>query len=204
MTGRKAERSSWSRQVYSRLVTVFTMAGTLALAACSSGEHAARAPVPAPGAREMAPKAAAVVERLEVPPPPITEGLFPCSGCHSSLPVNRTRRALTEMHADLVLDHDEQHRWCLDCHDAEDRDVLHLAGGERVPFEESYRLCGQCHGEKLRDWTAGVHGRRTGQWNGHKAYLLCAHCHEPHRPRFRPIRPEPAPRRPVAPGWPSG
>ena len=67
------------------------------------------------------------------------------------------------MHDDIVLQHDEEHRWCLDCHDAADRDLLHLASGERVPFEESYRLCGQCHGEKLRDWRAGVHGRRTGE-----------------------------------------
>ena len=84
------------------------------------------------------------------------------------------------MHDDIVLRHDEEHRWCLDCHDATNRDWLHLASGERVPFEESYRLCGQCHGEKLRDWRAGVHGRRTGEWNGHKRYLLCAHCHNPH------------------------
>ena len=70
------------------------------------------------------------------------------------------------MHTDIVLKHDETHRWCLDCHDATNRDVLHLASGERVPFEESYRLCGQCHGEKYRDWRAGVHGRRTGNWNG--------------------------------------
>ena len=53
------------------------------------------------------------------------------------------------MHTDIVLKHDEEHRWCLDCHDADDRDLLHLASGERVPFDESYRLCGQCHGEKL-------------------------------------------------------
>ena len=98
------------------------------------------------------------------------------------------------------LRHDEQHRWCLDCHDAADRDWLHLASGERVPFERSYLLCGQCHGEKLRDWRAGVHGRRTGLWNGQKSYLLCAHCHNPHQPRFRPIAPKPAPRRPERPG----
>ena len=65
-----------------------------------------------------------------------------------------------------------------------------------MPFEESYRLCGQCHGEKFRDWRAGVHGRRTGYWNGHKQYLLCAHCHNPHQPRFKPLAPKPAPRRP--------
>ena len=136
------------------------------------------------------------VERPEVPPPPFSEGIFPCSACHADMPVNRTRRALSDMHTDIVLRHDEEHRWCLDCHSAEDRDVLHLASGEPVPFEESYRLCGQCHGEKLRDWRAGVHGRRTGEWNGHKQYLLCAHCHNPHQPRFAPVAPKPAPRRP--------
>lgn len=135
---------------------------------------------------------------LEVPPPPFTDGIFPCSGCHADLAVNRTRRALSDMHDDIVLRHDEEHRWCLDCHDAENRDWLHLASGERVPFEESYRLCGQCHGEKLRDWRAGVHGRRTGNWNGHKRYLLCAHCHNPHEPRFKSLAPLPAPVKPAA------
>jgi hypothetical protein len=132
-------------------------------------------------------------DKLEVPPPPFSDGIFPCSNCHGSLPVNRNRRKLTDMHTDIELKHDEEHRWCLDCHDAENRDVLHLASGERVPFEESYRVCGQCHGEKLRDWRAGVHGRRTGYWDGPKKYLLCAHCHNPHRPHFAPIPPKPAP-----------
>lgn len=136
--------------------------------------------------------------RLEVPPPPFTEGLFPCSACHSALPVNRTRRELS-MHTDVVLKHDEAHRWCLDCHDAANRDRLHLADGEPVSFEESYLVCGQCHGEKLRDWRAGVHGRRTGEWNGSKKYLLCAHCHNPHQPRFHALAPKPAPLRPARP-----
>ena len=102
-------------------------------------------------------------EKVEVPPPPFSDGIFPCSACHNAdMPANRTRRELTEMHTDIVLKHDEEHRWCLDCHDADNRDFLHLASGERVPFDESYRLCGQCHGEKYRDWRAGVHGRRSG------------------------------------------
>jgi hypothetical protein len=112
------------------------------------------------------------------------------------MPVNRTRRQLEAMHTDIVLKHDESHRWCLDCHDPANRDSLHLASGERVPFNESYRLCGQCHGEKYRDWRAGVHGRRTGNWNGAKGYLLCAHCHNPHQPRFHSLAPKPAPRPP--------
>lgn len=139
-------------------------------------------------------------ERIEVPPPPFSEGIFPCSGCHNKdMPPNRTRRQLS-MHDDIVLRHDEEHRWCLDCHDAENRDQLHLASGEPVPFNESYRLCGQCHGEKYRDWRAGVHGRRVGEWNGHKRYLLCAHCHNPHQPRFHALAPKPAPQRPTRPG----
>jgi len=136
-------------------------------------------------------------ERLETPPPPFSEGLFPCSNCHAAMTPNRTRRTLTEMHTDIVLKHDETHRWCLDCHDATNRDFLHLAGGERVAFTESYLLCGQCHGEKLRDWRAGVHGRRTGNWNGAKGYLLCAHCHNPHQPHFQALAPKPAPKKPV-------
>lgn len=139
--------------------------------------------------------------RVEVPPPPFSDGIFPCTGCHNTdMPPNRTRRALADMHTDIVLKHDEEHRWCLDCHDADNRDRLHLASGEPVPFEESYRLCGQCHGEKYRDWRAGVHGRRVGQWNGAKRYLLCVHCHSPHQPRFKPMAPQPAPARPARPG----
>jgi len=148
------------------------------------------------------PAAAPVQLRVEVPPPPFSEGVFPCSECHNGvdLPPNRTRRQLTDAHDDIVLKHDEDQRWCLDCHDADNRDRLHLASGELVPFEESYRVCGQCHGEKYRDWRAGAHGRRIGQWNGAKQYLLCVSCHSPHQPRFKPLAPEPAPQRPMRPG----
>jgi hypothetical protein len=42
-----------------------------------------------------------------------------------------------------------------------------------------------------------VHGKRSGYWNGRKSYLLCAHCHNPHQPRFKPLRPEPPPEAPA-------
>jgi hypothetical protein len=72
-------------------------------------------------------------------------------------------------------------------------DMLKLASGEPVPFAESYKLCGQCHGPTLRDWKAGAHGKRTGSWSGTKEYLLCVHCHDPHSPHFKPIAPMPPP-----------
>lgn len=134
---------------------------------------------------------------IQIPPPPFTEGIFPCSECHADMEVNLQRRELEDFHDDIIFKHDETNRWCFDCHDAHNRDMLHTASGELIDFTESYKLCGQCHGPKLRDWRAGIHGRRTGNWNGQKQYLLCAHCHDPHMPKFKKIKPEPPPERPA-------
>ncbi|WP_346862309.1 cytochrome c3 family protein [uncultured Draconibacterium sp.] len=132
---------------------------------------------------------------IAVEPPPLTDGIFPCNDCHSEIEPNPERRELVDMHDDItaLFNHDSENRWCLDCHDASNRDSLRLASGKLLDFKESYKLCGQCHGEKLRDWKVGVHGKRTGEWNGQKEYLLCVHCHNPHAPKFEAITPEPPP-----------
>jgi len=131
-----------------------------------------------------------------VPAPPFSEGIFPCMQCHEGIPPNPERRVLEGMHSDIVLHHDEEHRWCLDCHDQNDRNQLRLASGALLPFTESYRLCGQCHGTQFRDWKSGIHGKRTGYWSGSKRYLLCVNCHNPHHPRFAALAPLPPPVRP--------
>ena len=134
---------------------------------------------------------------FRVPPPSLAyEDFFPCTDCHADMEVNRERRALEEMHDDIQLDHGPEDRWCFDCHNPDDRDSLRLANGTLIGFDESYRLCGQCHGTIFRDWREGIHGRREGYWNGAKSYLLCAHCHNPHAPRFQAIEPLPPPVRP--------
>lgn len=137
---------------------------------------------------------------FETPPPLFQEeDIFPCTECHDEdWETNPERRELTMMHEDIVLEHDAANRWCLDCHDTDNRDMLRLANGTLVPFDKSYRLCGQCHGDKFRDWRAGEHGRRTGHWNGEKKYRLCVTCHQAHAPSFKPLEPMPAPRRPEA------
>lgn len=183
------------------------------IAAAALGASTAWASAPA------AAKHAPPVERKEevlvqARPPPFSEGIFPCMGCHKDQK-DRTRRELGfHDEQQSIFDHDAEHRWCLDCHDYENRDVLRLASGETVPFTESYRLCGQCHGDKFRDWRLGVHGKRVGMWDGAKTYLLCVSCHNPHSPAFKgvkeivvdgkptvaptleKIKPEPRPRRP--------
>ena len=179
-----------------RTFAALLLGSTALLAVSCDPGHGELDFVPSIGATEVPPASAL---GIHVPPPPLSDGVFPCSDCHDPdmLPSNPTRRVLRMAHQEIVLEHDQEHRWCLDCHDSEDRDQLHLASGELVPFEESYRLCGQCHGDKYRDWRAGVHGRRTGFWNGEKQYLLCVSCHNSHSPRFQPLEPEPPPRRPV-------
>ncbi len=127
---------------------------------------------------------------------PLGDDYWPCSGCHDgSEPVNRERRTLEDDHDDLKLAHGDL--WCLQCHDADQRDRLRLADGAGVEFTESWRLCTQCHGTKLRDWQTGVHGKRTGHWNGPKEYWTCVECHDPHSPVFKPLAPKPPPQHPT-------
>jgi len=135
------------------------------------------------------------INQIAVSPPPFSDGIFPCTECHKDLTPNPNRRQLVDMHDDIdaMFNHDKENRWCLDCHDINSRDSLKLASGKKLDFKESYKLCGQCHGDKYRDWKVGVHGKRTGEWNGKKLYYLCVNCHNPHSPHFKPLKPLPPP-----------
>jgi len=144
---------------------------------------AQKAPGPRPG-------------EIQAEPPPFSEGIFPCTQCHEGAGDPKRRELGAHEDVQAMFNHDSENRWCLDCHDNQNRDVLRLASGAHVPFTESYRLCGQCHGDKYRDWRAGVHGKRVGQWDGERTYFLCVNCHNPHSPRFKAIKPEPRPQRP--------
>lgn len=131
--------------------------------------------------------------KLFIPHTPSSKN-FPCSKCHRHMAANPQRRALELSHTNIVLKHAEKNRWCLDCHDG---DKLRLPNGELVDYDKSYILCGQCHGTILRDWKAGIHGKRTGAWNGARYYRVCVSCHDAHQPKFKAIEPEPAPIEPA-------
>jgi hypothetical protein len=130
------------------------------------------------------------------PRPPLSEEMSPCSKCHDNLAVNKNKRALEENHKNIFLEHMSQERWCLDCHSSQKIDMLTLANGELLDFNDSYKLCLQCHGAKKRDWEMGVHGRRTGEWNGIKIIRRCAQCHDAHQPQFEALEAFPPPQRP--------
>jgi len=128
--------------------------------------------------------------------PEMDDEYWPCSDCHDDEPTNFEVRELDEEHDEMNFAHGDT--WCLSCHDADDRDMLHRAGGAKVGFDESWKLCTQCHGHKLEAWRVGVHGKRTGHWWGPKEYRTCVSCHDPHNPPFKPLKPLPPPRRPEA------
>jgi hypothetical protein len=186
LNGRRQDDGA-TRSAGARVACALALAGILA--ACDHEIHVAAAPQEASGKR--------AAEVVLAAPPPMSEGQFPCSDCHDpELPARTKRRVLEKAHQDIVLAHGGERMWCWDCHDVKDRDQLRAAGGALVPYEEAHVLCGQCHGEEVRDWQAGAHGRSTGSFAGTRTALRCASCHDAHAPPFEPLRPEAAPVRP--------
>jgi len=121
---------------------------------------------------------------------------FPCSRCHDGRTPDRTERKLAEFHTQKILNHGTEKGWCYRCHTVDNIDHLHLPDGTLVGFNEAYELCGSCHGDKLRDWKAGIHGLNTGFWLGSRERRSCPACHDPHSPKFPLMTPEHAPQLP--------
>ncbi len=142
-------------------------------------------------------------QEFPVPLKPLSKTISPCRACHGpekDFPVNFKRREDLLAHTNIKLNHGGVRLWCLDCHSPDNRNfLLPLSDGKAIDFERSYLLCGKCHGTKYRDWKYGIHGKRTGSWNGVKNYYLCVTCHDPHSPRFKPMAPMPPPEKPWTP-----
>jgi len=125
---------------------------------------------------------------------------FPCMECHDkvkpTLPSANSRAPMTTdgpaalrgKHKDLKFDHYEGIKDCYGCHNPTDVDYLRLMTGVTVTFDESNRLCGQCHGEKVRDWEIGAHGKHVGSWLNTRYRFNCTDCHHPHTPGFAPVK----------------
>jgi hypothetical protein len=105
---------------------------------------------------------------------------------------------LPKEHEDLVLRHGRNNRnnQCFNCHDQANLDRLLTRDGRRLEFKDSSLLCASCHGPTYRDWEVGVHGRISGYWDRQAGEITrkdCTSCHDPHAPRFPPLKPAPAP-----------
>jgi hypothetical protein len=126
--------------------------------------------------------------------PPRKESLtfYPCSQCHAYWKTNPEPRVLAPVH-DVGLKHGEGRLWCLVCHDPDDRDSLRTVRGTKVDFDQAWRVCGQCHSARQKDWYFGAHGKRVENWKGEAKRYSCTHCHNPHQPSFMQRKPKPPP-----------
>jgi hypothetical protein len=95
--------------------------------------------------------------------------------------------------------------WCLECHHPTKRNMLVDHFGDPISIDQPQLLCGKCHGDKLRDWRDGIHGKRIGQFVsiGKKRWFTCTECHNPHNVQdgernrgFAQLQPEPPPQLP--------
>ena len=127
---------------------------------------------------------------IATPQKPLT--FYPCSQCHDHWQTNATPRLLAPVH-DVALNHGEGRIWCLECHSAEDRNQLQTVRGEPLPFEGSWKVCGQCHAARQKDWYYGAHGKRANGWQADPERYNCTHCHNPHQPPFMTRKPQAPP-----------
>jgi hypothetical protein len=90
-------------------------------------------------------------------------------------------------------------------HHTTKRNMLVDNFGDPVSFDQPQLLCGKCHGDKLRDWRDGIHGKRIGEFTtaGKKRWFTCTECHNPHNVQdghrnkgFVQLQPEPPPQTP--------
>ncbi|MBI2375077.1 MAG: hypothetical protein HYV07_13860 [Deltaproteobacteria bacterium] len=158
--------------------------GLLVLASCVEDVPTSFAPKPDPAAH-----------RVEIAPRTPVLSMLPCQDgrCHSEGQIGTEIKPLQDFHRGKQLDHGSTVVWCVWCHAMQDLEKLRLLDGTLVGFDEGYKLCGQCHGDRFRDWKLGIHGRQTGQWTGLKTRLSCPACHNPHRPKFQPLEAKPPP-----------
>lgn len=115
-----------------------------------------------------------------------TIGRFRCSNCHSSdKPESLARAGAVLTHGNIQLNHGRASSLaCIDCHHPDDRDYLEDKKGNKIDFDHSYQLCGQCHFRQKSDWLGGAHGKRAGYWAGERVVFNCTTCHNPHSPKF--------------------
>lgn len=131
---------------------------------------------------------------------------FPCADCHGEPLLDLRKRSQasgTLTHSDVVQAHSPRSRLvCQDCHDEQARmNRLRLSDGENLPFDQSFRVCAQCHFQQAGDWEGGGHGKRLAAWAGQRIIRNCPACHNPHDP----LHPVATPRWPaIVPNAPSG
>jgi hypothetical protein len=123
---------------------------------------------------------------------------IPCQTCHSlraSKPLPTSMASLKEFHVGKRFEHGKLK--CAACHSEGQPPRLRLADGTRLEMAEAMQLCGQCHGQQLKNYEQGLHGGMQGYWDttrGDRQKNHCVDCHDPHQPAFDQVQPKQPPR----------
>ncbi len=134
---------------------------------------------------------------FEVIPSKKDPDMHPCLDCHDWAESDHTPRELDEPHDNFKLKHGLHGKgefWCFTCHHLEGDGGLRTLEGLKVPFDEAYIVCSQCHAQETRDWYFGAHGKRVDNWRGQRRLLNCTACHYQHKPALDPRKAMPGPK----------
>jgi hypothetical protein len=124
---------------------------------------------------------------------------YPCTSCHEGVTLMADR--IPDAHRNIQPLHPSTTgATCSTCHVSEAVERLHVPGEGTTTMDHAYRLCAECHSPQVRDWAAGVHGKRLEGWTGRRVLMNCADCHDPHSPGLAPRVPYPGPRLPAGGG----
>lgn len=112
---------------------------------------------------------------------------YRCTTCHNKEKKVLVNDGVLLTHGNITMNHGQgdNNLTCVECHHPEDRDALVDKQGEKIDFDHSYQLCGQCHFRQKRDWLGGAHGKRVKYWAGERVIRNCTTCHPAHAPKFK-------------------
>lgn len=113
---------------------------------------------------------------------------YPCTNCHDQ-PLAQMQAgrdpAVRKAHWDIYMVHaGDQAMNCTTCHAKNNMNQLVSLTGGAINFDESFKLCAQCHSTQYKDWQGGAHGKQLYGWKPPRVAKTCVNCHNPHQPAF--------------------
>ncbi len=160
-------------QTLRHIPCVLAGVGLICLAACGTRSEA----------RSTDPPLAKVERKVVIPDRTKQMKKFPCNECHDNAKARDIQKELPSPHSTIVMKHMADARQCYTCHDKQNRDQLRMLTGVTISFNDTPKLCGQCHPARVKDWNLGIHGKQVGSWRGTSHKYSCADCHDPHSPK---------------------
>jgi hypothetical protein len=136
--------------------------------------------------------------KIELSTRPLPPRHDQCQLCHlkKSLQFMPSKHKPSQEHVGYSLSHSNTEISCNACHDANHSNYLKTSPEFPASFSNSSPVCQRCHSDEFKAWSQGIHGKRTGNWNGDRVQKQCIDCHNPHSVKFKSMKALPAPKKP--------